>query len=151
VLARWNPYDVIENPSFQSTNPPRPTTVLAMRIGPDGRVSDLRILRPSGIPILDERALAAVRATAPLPPPPLALRDASGMVAFDLGFRVYRTTDKGDPREDEKQDNFAVIFTAPASDPPTKGSLTRNKSRRPSPPRSTAASRTATRGDSTKA
>jgi TonB family protein len=116
VLARWFPYDIMDKPSFQSSKPPRPTTVLAMRIGPDGRVSDLRVLRPSGVQILDERALAAVRATAPLPAPPLALRDASGMVTFELGFRVYRTTDTGDPREDEKRDTFAVIYTAPASD-----------------------------------
>ena len=119
VLSRWDPFDVAYKTSFQSAAPPRPTTVLAMRVEIDGSVSNLVVARSSGFPALDEQAIAAVRAATPLPPPPVSLRDSSGGVPFELGLRVYRKGDRANPAEDEKLDPFPVIYAAPRRGPGT--------------------------------
>jgi protein TonB len=46
---------------------------VAFMIAPDGTVSDLRVQASSGFPVLDEQALAAVRRSAPLTPPRIAV------------------------------------------------------------------------------
>jgi TonB family protein len=121
VLAHWNPRPTIEAPRFASWLGPRPTTVLHMRIEKDGRARDVKVRVGSGIPTLDDAAVAAISAAQPLPAPPGELLDGTGVVAFDLGFRTYRTEDRLSPAEDEKHDSFAVIFAGPDVEP--KGTL----------------------------
>lgn len=56
------------------------TTRVALRIGPAGEVSEVRVIGPSGAKALDDAALAAVRnARMPVPPGEVA-------VSYDLGI-----------------------------------------------------------------
>jgi TonB family protein len=50
------------------------TTIVGFVVRPDGRVSDVVTLRPSGFPDFDARMRAAVRRAAPFGPPPADLR-----------------------------------------------------------------------------
>jgi TonB family protein len=51
-----------------------PPVRVSVRILADGAVADLRVKRSSGDPAFDEACLEAVRAAAPLKPPPEAVR-----------------------------------------------------------------------------
>jgi protein TonB len=62
-------------------------SVIAFRVGSDGRVQSRRILQSSGHAVLDQAALAAVDRVNPLPPFPPALKKESPSQNFTLPIR----------------------------------------------------------------
>jgi protein TonB len=72
------------------------TAVLDITVQRDGRVLDVTLRRSSGFPLIDQAALAAVRAASPLPPFPATTPWPQGTFTvpfnFSIGFfdRVFR-------------------------------------------------------------
>jgi len=60
-----------------------------LRLGAEGRIEDLRLLRSSGVLALDRHALASVRQVAPFLPPPARLLDEAQGLGFNYGTRIF--------------------------------------------------------------
>lgn len=62
-------------------------TVLRVTIDTKGKLQSVIILKRSGVDVLDEAAVSAIRETAPFPNPPAALADPkTGLITFPFGF-----------------------------------------------------------------
>lgn len=79
-------------------------TLLLVSLDAQGRLSDVSVKSSSGVPLLDEEAVAAFQRAQPFPNPPPALFDRDGQLRFSFGFyvepgtgrsgfRVYRSRD----------------------------------------------------------
>jgi protein TonB len=64
------------------------TTVVQLRVTPEGKVMDITVVEKSGYEILDEAALKMVRKASPLPAPPEGLRDRDRTVLVPIKFRL---------------------------------------------------------------
>jgi len=64
------------------------TTVLQLRLGPDGKVTDISVVETSGREILDEAAVKMVRKASPLPAPPEGLRGRDQTVLVPIKFKL---------------------------------------------------------------
>lgn len=62
--------------------------LLRLSIGPGARLTEMTVSRSSGHKVLDDRALEMVRQVAPLPAPPVGLRDKSFTVAVPVVFEL---------------------------------------------------------------
>jgi len=63
------------------------TAVVAFGLTPSGGLAYARLVRSSGIPALDQLALAAVRGSAPFPPPPAGVTSAQLQFSIPFHFR----------------------------------------------------------------
>jgi TonB family protein len=76
----WRPTDV-------GTRGAREVTcVVSFRIGPQGAVIAPTVTQSSGFSVFDRRALAAIEAAAPLPPPPARFGDAGVEIDFRFSY-----------------------------------------------------------------
>lgn len=64
------------------------TTVVQLRLGADGKVTDISIVETSGHEILDEAAVNMIRKASPLPAPPEGLRGREQTVLVPIKFRL---------------------------------------------------------------
>lgn len=63
-------------------------TMLTIRLDPDGRLTDVRVARTSGVDFLDDVAVQAFKTAEPFPNPPAGIVDADGSIRFSFGFTV---------------------------------------------------------------
>jgi hypothetical protein len=61
-------------------------TELCVRLTADGGVAVPAIFLSSGVPVLDDEAMGAIRRAQPYPPPPPLLLNQNGIVVFRFGF-----------------------------------------------------------------
>ena len=61
------------------------TTVVGIRLGPDGSINRLTVQKGSGVAPVDEEATAALRRAGPFPPP-ADIADADGGLTFEFSF-----------------------------------------------------------------
>ena len=66
------------------------TVVIHVEIAADGTVQQAEVERSSGAADLDQRALRAVRSVSPLPAPPPALLDLSGVADLSIPVELGR-------------------------------------------------------------
>jgi protein TonB len=64
------------------------TTVVQLRLTPEGKVTDISVVGKSGHEILDEAAVRMIRKASPLPLPPEGLRGRDQMVLVPIKFRL---------------------------------------------------------------
>jgi len=64
------------------------TTVVQLRLGPDGKVTDISVVEKSGYEVLDEAAVKMIRKASPLPLPPEGLRGRDHTVLVPIKFRL---------------------------------------------------------------
>jgi TonB family protein len=64
------------------------TTVVQLRLTPEGKVTDISVVEKSGYEILDEAAVKMVRKASPLPLPPERLRGRDQTVLVPIKFRL---------------------------------------------------------------
>ena len=64
------------------------TTVVQLRLTPEGKVTDIAIVERSGHEILDEAAVKMIRKASPLPLPPEGLRGSDHTVFVPIKFRL---------------------------------------------------------------
>lgn len=88
VRQEWNPVAVYRarDPYGEIYGTRDRLTILGVVLDKEGRIERLEVVRPSGLPFLDEEAIRAFREAAPFPNPPQGLADESGHIAFHFGF-----------------------------------------------------------------
>ena len=64
------------------------TTVVQLRLSPDGKVTDISVVEKSGHEILDEAAVNMIRKASPLPAPPEGLRGRDQTVLVPIKFKL---------------------------------------------------------------
>lgn len=64
------------------------TTVVQLRLTPEGKVTDIFVVEKSGYEILDESAVKMIRKASPLPLPPEGLRGRDQTVLVPIKFRL---------------------------------------------------------------
>ena len=64
------------------------TTVVQLRLSPDGKVTDISVVEKSGHEILDEAAVNMIRRASPLPAPPEGLRGRDQTVLVPIKFKL---------------------------------------------------------------
>jgi protein TonB len=64
------------------------TTVVQLRLSPDGKVTDVSVVEKSGYEVLDEAAVKMIRKASPLPLPPEGLRGRDHTVLVPIKFRL---------------------------------------------------------------
>jgi protein TonB len=64
------------------------TTVVQLRVTPEGKVTDITVVEKSGYDVLDEAAMKMIRKASPLPAPPEGLRDRDRTVLVPIKFRL---------------------------------------------------------------
>jgi TonB family protein len=109
ISDHWFPWDIVRVAKSAGPSAPQPTTVLRIAVPADGKAPSPQIMGSSGVPALDEAAVAAVAAALPLPAPPPERLSADGSLVFVLGFRVVTSEDASGPSVDQKKEPFAVI------------------------------------------
>lgn len=95
VADKWEPNVVIaaRDPDGKRFGLQTRITRLLIRLNPDGSLKQVKLENPSGVDILDEEAIRAVRAAQPFPNPPEQLVDpATGFI--DFGF-LFELSDAG--------------------------------------------------------
>lgn len=90
IRPHWHPRDVMlrHDPQGNVFGVRDRVTVLHITLTSQGALYQLRILRSSGVDVLDAEALKAVRQAAPFPNPPPGLQDEDGMIRFSFGFHL---------------------------------------------------------------
>lgn len=90
VAQEWHPDELLSrhDPSGHIYGASDRTTVLKVRLQPDGRIADLEVARPSGVDFLDDEAMSAFRRAQPYDNPPSGLVDSDGFIRFRFGFIV---------------------------------------------------------------
>jgi TonB family protein len=63
------------------------TTIVWLTVGNDGSLQYLQLAKSSGRVLLDQRALAAIRGSFPLSPPPKTLLNQNGVLNVQFSFR----------------------------------------------------------------
>jgi protein TonB len=64
------------------------TTIVQLRVSPDGKVTDISVVEKSGYEILDEAAVRMIRKASPLPVPPEGLQGRDRTVLVPIKFRL---------------------------------------------------------------
>jgi TonB family protein len=90
VRDNWRPQEVyrLADPSLRGLSEHRRRTELQVSVGHDGRLESARVATSSGMPELDEEALAACQRAQPFSRPPPEVLDASGRLTFNFGFEL---------------------------------------------------------------
>ncbi|MBC7792728.1 MAG: TonB family protein [Clostridia bacterium] len=88
VSQRWNPIAEYQrrDPTGHVYGQIARTTTLSITLLPNGNLKDAVIVRSSGLPFLDEEAIAAFKRAQPFPNPPPQLVDGTGGITFNFGF-----------------------------------------------------------------
>lgn len=91
VVRRWHPSEIFarHDPTGNVYGSKDRATVLLIALTPSGVVSRVHVYQSSGIDVLDDEAIRALRAAQPFPNPPQALVDQSSqLISFLFGFHV---------------------------------------------------------------
>lgn len=90
VAQNWNPNRVIaaKDPTGKSLGVKDRITVLRITLDGTGHLTDVHVVKTSGVGELDEEAMRAFRAAEPFPNPPPALVDPSGKISFLFHFHL---------------------------------------------------------------
>ena len=90
VAAAWNPWDEarVRDPTGNIYFRTDRTTVLAVTLNPQGKVTAIRVARSSGLDFLDQTAIDAFEKAQPFADPPPGLADARGDIRFTFSFDV---------------------------------------------------------------
>lgn len=90
VAQNWNPNRVIasQDPSGKVFGVKDRITVLRITLDGTGHLTDVHVVKTSGVGQLDEEAMRAFRAAEPFPNPPPALVDPSGKISFLFHFHL---------------------------------------------------------------
>jgi TonB family protein len=88
LLEYWRPKSLYDSPDHGASvyGSRNRYTEVRLKLAPDGRLESVTIVRPSGLELLDDEAIAAVENAQRFPPPPPQLIDADGLVTFRFGF-----------------------------------------------------------------
>lgn len=90
VAQNWNPNRVIasQDPTGKVFGVKDRITVLRITLDGTGHLTDVHVVKTSGVGELDEEAMRAFRAAEPFPNPPPALVDPSGKISFLFHFHL---------------------------------------------------------------
>jgi len=90
VAENWNPMGAasVRDPTGSRYFQKDRTTILAITLNPQGRVTDIKVARTSGLDFLDQTAIDAFERAQPFVNPPNGLADARGDIRFTFGFHV---------------------------------------------------------------
>ena len=86
ISARIKQYE--EYPAVAKRRHWEGTTVVQLRLTPEGKVTDISVVEKSGYDVLDEAAMKMIRNASPLPPPPEGLRGRDHTVLVPIKFRL---------------------------------------------------------------
>jgi protein TonB len=86
ISARIKQYE--EYPPIAKRRRWEGTTVVQLRLAPDGKVTNIVVVEKSGYEILDEAAVNMIRKASPLPLPPEGLRGRDHTVLVPIKFRL---------------------------------------------------------------
>jgi TonB family protein len=90
VREHWSPKEVYHrvDPTLRALTAQERRTELQLRVRSDGGLESARVAASSGMPELDEEALAACQRAQPFAHPPPEVLDADGRLAFTFGFEL---------------------------------------------------------------
>jgi TonB family protein len=90
VAEVWNPMDAarVRDPTGSRYFNEDRTTVLAVVLNPQGRITEIKVARSSGLDFLDQTAIDAFEKAQPFVNPPPGLADSRGDIRFTFGFHV---------------------------------------------------------------
>ena len=86
ISARIKQYE--EYPTVAKRRHWEGTTIVQLRLSPEGKVTDISVVEKSGHEILDEAAVRMIRKASPLPLPPDGLRGRDQTILVPIKFRL---------------------------------------------------------------
>lgn len=88
IAEEWAPNEVwrSHDPTGQKYGVKDRYTVLRVTLDREGAVKNVRVMRESGLPFLDQEASRAFLAASPFPNPPKGMQNAEGEVEVPFGF-----------------------------------------------------------------